>query len=286
MTTIDRLFKPVVAPVVERTPLALTLGYSPLELTGAQHVLECRGDGARGLLTALTEARAQSAELQRGARPAIARGAESHDAGHAPAADDHDTGHDLEHHAHSVKESLHALEHVGGKGSQALQAADDLVRGAISGEVARDLATHHVGHHDGLGSRVIGGLGVAGGAVQVGVGVHELAAGDVVHGVKDVATGSAYAGAGTLELAGAATSVAGGLAGAGALIDGAVNLWDGYQSVDLGKTVSGGSMAVGGGVLLGVAIGVVTAPAAAIAGGTLVGGAVVYNAYRHFTDHE
>lgn len=285
MTTIDRLFKPVVAPVVERTPPALTLGYSPLELTGAQHVLECRGDGPRGLLTALMEARAQGAEPQ-GTRPAIVRGAESHDAAHARAPDDHDTGHELEHHAHSVKESLHALEHVGGKGSQALQAADDLVRGAISGEVARDLATHHGGHHDGLGSRVIGGLGVAGGAVQVGVGVHELAAGDVVHGAKDVAAGSAYAGAGALELAGAATSVAGGLAGAGALIDGAVNLWDGYQSVDLGKTVSGGSMAVGGGVLLGVATGVVTAPAAAIAGGTLVGGAVVYNAYRHFTDHE
>lgn len=282
MTTIERAHT-TGAPRLADTPLLpLTGGYSPLELNGAERALQCRGDQERALLSALGDARA----LSTGSTTVAGHQTPSPADLHAPQHHDPSEGHEAEHYAHSVKEGLHALEHASGKGAQVLEAADDLVRGAISGDVAHDLATHHHGHHDGVASRVVGGLGVAGGAVQIGVGVHEIREGDVVHGAKNIAAGSAYAGAGTLELAGAATPVAGGLAGVGALIDGAVNLWDGYQSVDLGKTISGGSMAVGGGVLLGVAVGGLTAPAAAVAGGVLVGGSVVYNAYRHFTDHE
>lgn len=282
MTTIDRV-TPRTSPLFgAATPPPLTLGYAADELLGAQRALECRGGPSRDLLAALGEAHALSTPTTSSGGHGTASAAVAH----GPAERHDGDAHDLEHHAHSLKEGIHALEHAGSKTGPLLEVADDLVRGAISGDVAHDLATHHHGHHDGIGSRVVGGLGVAGGVVQVGVGVHELQQGDMVHGTKNVTAGSAYAGAGALELAGTASSVAGGLAGGGALVDGAVNLWDGYQSVDLGKTISGGSMAVGGGVLLGVAAGAVTAPAAAVIGGTLIGGSVVYNAYRHFTDHE
>lgn len=173
--------------------------------------------------------------------------------------------------------------------TRAERLARDASKVAVSvgtADAAEKSASAHAAHgpHGRL-FKVLAGVGVAGGALQMAEGVHGLTKGKRGEAAKNLLAGAGYAGSGIAELALApriAGRLAAPLAGAAAMVEGIYDIARGVAHPDREHVILGITKAAGGamlsaspfvaGALAGVPIGV----GLALVGTGFVAGAVVY----------
>lgn len=151
-------------------------------------------------------------------------------------------------------------------------------------------APHGASHASGHGhapsklGKGLGAIGVAGGGIQVAVGIGQIRNGQTGEGIKNVVVGGGFAGSGIAELTLAskvATKVAAPLAGGASVIEGGYDVYQGIKKGDGKKVALGGAKGVGGALLAaspfvtGSVVGAPVGVVMAIAGTTLIAGAAV-----------
>lgn len=180
-------------------------------------------------------------------------------------------------------------EQAASTGQLVRQGLQALSRAGLNAEVIDDVQPPP--HPNGLGSKLLGGLGAAGGIAQTSLGVQQLTEGQLVEGGKNASSGALATTAGVLEVAAPAALAAKAvpvLAGAAGIVEGSVEV---AQAVGGGDAQQGvlGAVKVTGGVLLtaapfltGTIVGAPAGAVAGAAGGVLLGGAELVEAIQYF----
>lgn len=179
---------------------------------------------------------------------------------------------------------------VGGAtgGVRALHAASRVM---LQGEAIEDVLNGG-GHNTSPMAKGISVLGIAGGVAQTTTGVEQLRRGELGEGGKNVTAGGLTTAAGATELLAAAhvaKKAVPVLAGAAGVVDGVGDVVKGVRESDTEKVVVGGLKSTGGAMLAaapfvgGTVVGAPVGAVLGIAGGLVLGGAEIYDAYQHFT---
>ncbi len=164
---------------------------------------------------------------------------------------------------------------------KAAKAIRDVAKVAGAAEAAHEGAVHHA---PGKLGKVLGGVGIAGGGLQVVSGISQIRNGETAEGVKNVVVGSGFAASGISELslaAKVATKVAAPLAGAASTIEGGYDVVQGIRKGDGKKVALGSAKGIGGALLAaspfvtGSVVGAPLGIVMGIAGTTLIAGAAV-----------
>lgn len=173
-------------------------------------------------------------------------------------------------------------------GQRAVQAAGRVL---IQGEAIEDVL--NAGAHNASPlAGAISGLAVVGGVAQTATGVEQLRRGELGEGGKNVTAGGLSTAAGATEFF-AAASVAKKavpvLAGAAGVVEGVGDVVKGVRESDTEKLAVGGLKSAGGAMLAaapfvgGTVVGAPVGAVLGVAGGVILGGAELYDAYQHFT---
>lgn len=173
-------------------------------------------------------------------------------------------------------------------GQRAIQAASRVL---LQGEAIEDVVNSG-GHNSSGLAKGISALGIAGGVAQTTTGVEQLRRGELGEGGKNVTAGGLTTAAGATELLAAAhvaKKAVPVLAGAAGVVDGVGDVVKGVRESDTEKVVVGGLKSAGGAMLAaapfvgGTVVGAPVGAVLGVAGGVVLGGAELYDAYQHFT---
>lgn len=195
--------------------------------------------------------------------------------------------------AQAVKNVVNVAQGAGrvaGVAEAGLEAAKDAAEGARAAQAASAKTpkpASHAGAHGHGPSKLgkgLGVIGIAGGGIQIAVGVGQLRNGETGEGVKNLVVGGGFAGSGVAELTLAskvATKVAAPLAGGASVIEGGYDVYKGIKHGDGKKVALGGAKGIGGALLAaspfvtGSVVGAPVGVVMAIAGTTLIAGAAI-----------
>lgn len=143
-----------------------------------------------------------------------------------------------------------------------------------------------------VAGKILGPLGVAGGAYGAYSGIQDIRKGHLATGIGGTTSGVANTASGGLATASAFTRNAalaerlGGAsgvgAGVGAVADGGVDMYQGVRSHNTGQVAQGGAKALGGGLM--IAGGATLDPAMTAAGAAVYGGALLWQ-HRAGVEH-